>query len=47
MNAIKMLLALMTFGTLAACETMQGAGRDISAAGQTITEEAEEVQEEL
>jgi predicted small secreted protein len=43
----KMFLALMALGTLIACETVQGAGRDMSNAGQTITAESQEVQEEL
>jgi entericidin B len=47
MPTTKMILAFLAFGTLVACETVQGAGRDLSAAGQTITAESQEVQEEL
>lgn len=43
----KMFLALLAFGTLVACETVQGAGRDLSNAGDAITEESQEAQEEL
>jgi predicted small secreted protein len=39
-------LALASF-TLAACETVQGAGQDISNAGDAITEESQEVQNDL
>jgi predicted small secreted protein len=47
MPTTKMILALLAFGALVACETVQGAGRDLSAAGQTITAESQEVQDEL
>ncbi|MEJ6403612.1 entericidin A/B family lipoprotein [Yoonia sp. 2307UL14-13] len=33
--------------TLAACETVQGAGQDISNAGDALTEESQEVQNDL
>jgi predicted small secreted protein len=46
-QTMKMVLALMALGTVVACETVQGAGRDLSNAGDTITEESQEVQEEL
>ncbi len=39
-------LALSSF-TLAACETVQGAGQDISNAGDAITAESQEVQNDL
>ncbi len=39
-------LALSSF-TLAACETVQGAGQDISNAGDAITTESQEVQNDL
>ena len=35
-----MILA-MAFVTLAACETVEGAGRDLTSAGTTITQEAQ------
>ena len=47
MPTTKIILALLAFGALVACETVQGAGRDLSAAGQTITAESQEVQDEL
>ena len=46
-QTMKMFLALIALGTVVACETVQGAGRDLSNAGDTITEESQEVQEEL
>jgi entericidin B len=46
-QTMKMFLALMALGTLIACETVQGAGRDLSAAGNTITAESQEVQDDL
>ena len=36
--------ALMAVMGLAACETVQGAGRDLSTAGQVIQQESAEVQ---
>lgn len=44
---MKTFLALMALGALVACETVEGAGRDLSIAGETITEESQEVQDEL
>lgn len=41
MTRIALLLAIVA---LAACETVEGAGRDIEAAGEVITEEAQAVQ---
>lgn len=38
------LTAVLAMMTLAACETVQGAGRDISTAGQVVQEESAEVQ---
>ena len=32
---------------LSACETIEGAGQDISKAGQTISEESRETQDEM
>ena len=39
-----LLLAALTFGSvsLTACNTMQGAGRDVEKAGQKVQEEAQE-----
>lgn len=38
------LLALLALFALTACETFEGAGRDIETAGETITQEAQEAQ---
>jgi predicted small secreted protein len=45
----KFLLALAAMGALgaAACSTIAGAGEDVSAAGNAVTETAEEVEEDL
>jgi predicted small secreted protein len=37
-------LALVALIALSACETVEGAGRDIQTAGEVITDEAQEVQ---
>ncbi|MBR2573193.1 MAG: entericidin A/B family lipoprotein [Loktanella sp.] len=37
-------LALLAAGALAACETVEGAGRDIQTAGQSVTETSQEAQ---
>ncbi|NUB44446.1 entericidin A/B family lipoprotein [Fertoebacter nigrum] len=41
------LLPLLALFAVAACETVQGAGRDLSTAGQAITQESQEVQNDL
>ncbi|MEE2860897.1 MULTISPECIES: entericidin A/B family lipoprotein [Paracoccus] len=38
------LSAVLAMFALAACETVQGAGRDLSTAGQVVQEESAEVQ---
>ena len=40
----KIIFALLALVTLAACNTVSGAGEDVRAAGSAITEEAEETQ---
>jgi predicted small secreted protein len=40
MRPTPILLALTLLLAVAGCETMEGAGRDMSAAGQTVTAEA-------
>jgi predicted small secreted protein len=40
----KFVLAMLAVLTLAACNTMQGAGEDVSAAGDALTEEATEAE---
>ena len=37
-------LALVAVAALAACNTMKGVGRDVSAAGDTVTGEAQQQQ---
>ena len=45
---VKTFAALVSgFLLLSACETVEGAGQDISTAGQTITGSAQEVQNDL
>jgi entericidin B len=36
--------AILSVLVLAACETVEGAGRDIESAGEVITQESQEVQ---
>lgn len=38
------LISLLFMGVLAACETVEGAGRDIEDAGQAVTGASEDVQ---
>ena len=38
------LLPLLALMALTACETVQGAGRDLQSAGATITEESQQTQ---
>jgi predicted small secreted protein len=40
-----LLLALVALAALAACETVKGAGKDISTAGDAVTDEARETQQ--
>jgi predicted small secreted protein len=40
----KILLTLLALLALAACNTVRGAGQDVSAAGAAITDEAEDAQ---
>ena len=40
----KQLLAVLALLALAACNTVEGAGRDISTAGDALTDEAQEAQ---
>ncbi len=41
------LLPLLALLAVAACETVEGAGRDLETAGETITEESQEAQTEF
>jgi len=47
MHILKTAAFIIAAITLAACETVQGAGQDISSAGQAITNESQEVQSDL
>jgi len=40
----KIVLTLVALMALSACNTMQGAGQDVSAAGSALTDEAQEAQ---
>ncbi|MBK0327805.1 entericidin A/B family lipoprotein [Rhodobacteraceae bacterium F11138] len=40
------ILSLLTFVALSACETVDGAGQDIESLGQNISEEARETEAE-
>jgi entericidin B len=44
---IRILTALCLISALAACETMEGLGRDVQAGGEAIQQSAEEVQDGL
>jgi predicted small secreted protein len=47
MPTTKLFIALLALGALVACETVQGAGRDMTNAGRTITAESKAVQSDL
>ncbi|MGR3505724.1 MAG: entericidin A/B family lipoprotein [Paracoccaceae bacterium] len=47
MTTTKIAIAILSLGVLVACETIEGAGRDVSSAGRAITAESQEVQEDL
>ncbi|MFE3838585.1 entericidin A/B family lipoprotein [Pseudogemmobacter sonorensis] len=44
---MKRLLIVLGFTGLAACQTIEGAGRDMQSAGQAVSEEAQRVQSDL
>lgn len=43
----KVIYAFLALIALAACETVAGAGQDISTAGDTLTEQAQETENDL
>jgi predicted small secreted protein len=43
-NARITFLALLAAGALAACETVEGAGRDLQTVGESVTETSQEAQ---
>lgn len=47
MDLIKLLAILMLTGSVAACNTMEGAGEDIEAGGEAVSEGARDVQDEI
>ncbi len=47
MSRILKLTPLLALLALAACETIQGAGRDMQAAGSAVSRESREVQAEM
>lgn len=40
-------IALLAILALSACETMKGAGRDLQGAGQTVTQSADQAQDQM
>ena len=42
-----LVVAVLAALTLSACNTMKGAGKDVSAAGNTVTNEAAEAQNQM
>lgn len=47
MRRTSLTLCALALAALAACETIEGAGRDLETAGEAISSEAQEVQSEL
>lgn len=45
-NLLVVLMVLMGF-TITACNTVKGAGRDIEATGEAVTEAADETQDDI
>ncbi|QIE47325.1 entericidin A/B family lipoprotein [Pseudohalocynthiibacter aestuariivivens] len=43
-STLRCMIAAMTLFGLAACETVQGAGKDIQSAGKAITDTAEDAE---
>jgi entericidin B len=43
----KIIFALLALVALSACNTMQGAGQDVSAAGDALTDQAQETEQEM
>ncbi len=42
-----LILALVAAAALSACNTMKGAGKDVSSAGNAITDQAQETQHQM
>ncbi|MEO1407281.1 MAG: entericidin A/B family lipoprotein [Pseudomonadota bacterium] len=47
MNTVKTVALMIILAAAAACNTVDGAGQDISAGGEAISDAAQDVQEEL
>ena len=47
MTRLTFLIPVLAIFALSACETVQGAGRDLENAGEAITDEAAETQAEI
>lgn len=47
MQPVSILLLASLFGTLAGCNTIEGAGKDIERGGQVIKEEAKQIKNKL
>lgn len=43
----KMMLAIVALLALGACNTMEGLGQDVSTAGDAVTDQARETQQEM
>lgn len=46
-NIIRFLVALFLAGSLAACNTVEGAGEDIEQGGEAVSETAEDVEDDI
>lgn len=47
MDLIKLFAIVLLTGSVAACNTMEGAGEDVEAGGEAVSEGARDVQDEL
>lgn len=47
MNLLKLFAIVLFTGSVAGCNTMEGAGEDIEAGGEAVSEGARDVQDEL
>lgn len=47
MDLFKLIAILLFTGSVAACNTMEGAGEDIESGGEAISEGARDVQDEI
>ncbi len=47
LRKLSVLLLVLAGFTMAACNTVKGAGRDVEAAGEAVTEAADETQDDI